>query len=205
VLAGRASATPRRSEGASEILRQTKVAKETAVKARTQAIVTLKTLIVTAPDELRAELDGLSKAALRDRCAALRPGNVANPLAAAKHAIRGLARRWIMLQAEIKEHEQIIDQLTQDAAPAMRAAFGIGPDIAAEMLIIAGDGPTERLRSEAAFAKLCGVATCYGRTEHGRRRAHPHDDLIDLRGQGCGPSKRSIGRLRPISVVVCSH
>jgi transposase len=158
VLAGRATATPRRSEGVSEILGQTKVAKDTAVKARTQAIVTLKTLIVTAPDELRAELDGLSKAALRDRCAALRPGKVASPLAAAKHAIRALARRWVMLEAEIKEHEQIIDKLTEHVAPAMRAAFGIGPDVAAEMLIIAGDRPIERLRSEAAFAKLCGAA-----------------------------------------------
>ena len=158
VLAGRAAATPRRAEGVSEILRQTKIAKDTAVKARTQAIVTLKTMVVTAPEELRAELDGLSKAALRDRCAALRPGKVTSPLAAAKHAIRALARRWVMLEAEIKEHEQIIDQLTQAAAPAMRAAFGIGPDVAAEMLIIAGDRPTERLRSEAAFAKLCGAA-----------------------------------------------
>lgn len=158
VLAGRATATPRRAEGTSEVLRQTKVAKDTAVKARTQAIITLKTLIVTAPDELRSELDGLSKAALRDRCAALRPGPVTTPLSAAKHAIRALAKRWVSLEHEVKEHEQIIDQFTQAAAPQMRAAFGIGPDIAAEMLIIAGDQPTERLRSEAAFAKLCGAA-----------------------------------------------
>jgi len=158
VLAGKATATPRRAEGTSEVLRQTKVAKDTAVKARTQAIITLKTLIVTAPDELRAELDALSKAALRDRCAALRPGPVTTPLAAAKHAVRSLARRWIALEAEIKDHEQIIDQFTTAAAPRMRAAFGIGPDIAAEMLIIAGDRPAERLRSEAAFAKLCGAA-----------------------------------------------
>jgi transposase len=33
VLAGRATATPRRAEGTSEVLRQTKVAKDTAVKA----------------------------------------------------------------------------------------------------------------------------------------------------------------------------
>jgi transposase len=158
VLAGRATATPRRAEGTSEILRQTKVAKDTAVKARTQAIITLKALIVTATDDLRAELQGLSKAALRDRCAALRPGAVTTPLAATKHALRALARRWQTLEAEIKEHEQIIDTLTQAAAPAMRVAFGIGPDIAAEMLIIAGDRPTERLRSESAFAKLCGAA-----------------------------------------------
>jgi transposase len=35
--------------------------------------------------------------------------------------------------------------------------FGIGPDTAALLLIAAGDQP-ERLRSEAAWAHLCGVA-----------------------------------------------
>ena len=38
----------------------------------------------------------------------------------------------------------------------MVAAFGIGPDTAAEMLIIAGDN-LDRVRSEPAWAKLCGV------------------------------------------------
>jgi hypothetical protein len=99
----------------------------------------------------------LSKAALRDRCASLRPGPVTSPLAATKHAIRALARRWILLDPG-QGVEQIIDAFTQAAAPAMRLAFGIGPDIAAELLTIAGDRPTERLRSEAAFAKLCGAA-----------------------------------------------
>jgi transposase len=40
--------------------------------------------------------------------------------------------------------------------PTLREAFGIGADSAAEMMIVAGDNPT-RLRSEAAFAKLCGA------------------------------------------------
>jgi transposase len=47
--------------------------RDTAVKARTQAMVILKTLIVTAPDELRHHLDGLPKMALIERCAGLRP------------------------------------------------------------------------------------------------------------------------------------
>ena len=42
------------------------------------------------------------------------------------------------------------------AAPTLREAFGIGPDSAAEMMIVAGDNPA-RVRSEAAFAKLCGA------------------------------------------------
>ena len=78
------------------------------------------------------------------------------PLAAAKHALRALARRWLQFDAEIKTHDEILDALTADAAPALRAAFGIGVDVAAEMLILAGDNP-KRIRSEAAFAKLCGA------------------------------------------------
>ncbi len=158
VLAGTATATPRRSEGTSEMLRQVKVARDTAVKARTSAIITLKALIVIAPDELRSELQPLTKAVLRDRCAGLRPGAVTTPLAAAKHSLRALARRWQQLDAEIADHDEIVEELTLAAAPTMRQAFGIGPDTAAEMLILAGDRPHERLHSEAAFAKLCGAA-----------------------------------------------
>jgi transposase len=112
---------------------------------------------VTAPDELRQELQPLSKARLRDRCAGLRPGELTTPLAAAKHALRALARRWQSLEQEIKDHDQLLDTLTARTAPALREAFGIGVDVAAEMLILAGDNPT-RIRSEAAFAKLCGAS-----------------------------------------------
>ena len=38
----------------------------------------------------------------------------------------------------------------------MLDAFGVGLDITAQMLITAGDN-AERVRNEAAFAKLCGV------------------------------------------------
>lgn len=140
------------------MVRQVKVARDTAVRARTQAIVTLKELIVTAPGELRTELEGLSKAALRDRCAGLRPAAIPTPLAAVRHTLRALGRRWQALEDEIKTHDQILDELTAAAAPRMRQAFGIGPDIAAKMLILAGDRPQERIRSEGAFAKLCGAA-----------------------------------------------
>jgi transposase len=90
VLAGKATGVPKTADGTSEMIREIKVARNTAVKARTQAIITLKTLVVTAPDELRQELQPLSKARLRDRCAGLRPGEISTPLAAAKHALRSL-------------------------------------------------------------------------------------------------------------------
>ncbi len=141
VLAGTATGVPKSANGTSEVIREIKIARDTAVKSRTQAVITLKTLIVTAPDELRQELQPLTKAKLRDRCAALRPGKVDTPLAAAKHAIRSLARRWQHLEAEIKEHDRLLDSLTAQAAPALREAFGIGVDVAAEMIILAGDKP----------------------------------------------------------------
>jgi transposase len=156
VLAGTATGVPKTADGTSEVIREIKVVRDTAVKCRTQAIITLKTLVVTAPDELRHELQPLSKAKLRDRCAGLRPGKIDTPLAAAKHALKALARRWQHLDEEIKTHDRLLDGLTAQVAPALREAFGIGVDVAAEMLILAGDNP-ERIRSEAAFAKLCGA------------------------------------------------
>jgi transposase len=92
--------------------------------------------------------------ALIRRCAALRPGAVIDPTTAAKHTLRAIARRWLGLDAEIKTHEQVLATLTSELVPDLVAAFGIGADIAAEILIVNPD----RIRSEPAFARLCGVA-----------------------------------------------
>ena len=71
-------------------------------------------------------------------------------------ALRALARRWRTLAAEIDEHDELLDIITRAAVPILREAYGIGPDAATEMMSVAGDNPT-RIRSEAAFAKLCGA------------------------------------------------
>src|SRR5919112_983095 len=71
-------------------------------------------------------------------------------------ALRALARRWLALDAEIKAHEAHLDALTAACTPTLRAAYGISTGTAAEMLILVGDQP-DRIRSEAAFAKLCGA------------------------------------------------
>ena len=54
------------------------------------------------------------------------------------------------------ELEAALDELTARANPALRGAKGVGPDVAAILLVAAGDNPG-RLRTEAAFAALCGV------------------------------------------------
>ena len=157
VLAGTATAVPKDRDGVVEMIRQVKVAKDVAVKARTASMISLKQVLVNAPPELREELEPLPKMTLIRRCAGLRPGEVVTVTAAAKHTLRAIARRWLDLDTEIKAHEKLLTRLTTDLTPQLVDAFGIGPDTAAEMLIVAGDN-AERVRSESAWAKLCGVA-----------------------------------------------
>lgn len=66
------------------------------------------------------------------------------------------SRRWFDLHEEIKIHSRHLKKQTRAAAPQLVEAVGIGLDIAAEMLVTAGDNST-RIRSEAAFAKMCGA------------------------------------------------
>ncbi|MES1956221.1 IS110 family transposase [Salinisphaera hydrothermalis] len=51
----------------------------------------------------------------------------------------------------------MIELLVMRQAPQLVEAFGIGVDTAAEILIVVGDNP-ERIKSEAALAKLAGVS-----------------------------------------------
>jgi transposase len=71
--------------------------------------------------------------------------------------MRSVARRHQRLSEEISELEEQLDRLVAEAAPELVAMEGVGTDTAASLLIAAGDNP-ERLKDEAAFAHLCGVA-----------------------------------------------
>lgn len=135
-------------------------------------MITLKATLVTAPDELRTELEPLTDFKLIQACAAVdHTGEVADPTVAIRVALASLAQRWLELHEEIKTHSKHLKELTKTAAPDLVAAFGIGPDIAAEMLVTAGDN-ADRIHSEAALAKLCGacpIPAGSGRT-NGRHR-----------------------------------
>ncbi|MBO0730549.1 MAG: IS110 family transposase [Acidimicrobiaceae bacterium] len=156
VLAGVAKAVPKSADGRVEMIRQLKVARDTAVKARTSVMITLKQIVVNSRPELREVLSLLNDKTLINRCAGFRVSKLTDTTASAKYTLRTLARRWLTLNNEIAEADRYLDELTTDVAPTMRQAFGVGPDTAAEMLIIFGDNP-ERIRSDAAFAKLCGA------------------------------------------------
>jgi transposase len=157
VLAGQAVGQPKSGTGAVEMIRHLKIARDTAVKARTQAMQTLKAIIVCSPDALREQLDQVSgKVTLLRRLAALRPGPLTSTLASAKTSLRAIARRWLLLDAEIKQHDAHLETLTAAHAPELLKAHGMASGTAAEMLLLVGDNP-ERIHSEAAFAKLCGA------------------------------------------------
>ena len=114
VLAGQATAIPKTADGAVEMLRQLKVARDTAVKAHTAPMITLKQILVTAPPALRETLQPLTDHALLTRCAGLRPGALDTPTASATYALRALARRWIALAEEIATHDPHLARLTTD-------------------------------------------------------------------------------------------
>ena len=149
--------TPKARDGRVEMIRALRVARRSAVKACTQAANQLHDLVVSAPEPLRAQVRSLAIEAVVSRAAGFRPGALSTPLAATKLAMRELARRWLALDAEIGRLDGVLDRLVAQAAPQLTALCGVGTDVAGALLVAAGDNP-QRLRSEASFARLCGVA-----------------------------------------------
>jgi transposase len=94
-------------------------------------------------------------------------------MAVHKAALCSLARRVQRLEGEIAALDARIEKLLETAAPELLARFGVGPGTAAALLVSADDNP-QRLRSEAAWARLCGVSPIpkgSGKTS-GRVKAH---------------------------------
>jgi transposase len=157
LLAGIDMPVPKAADGQVEAIRLVKIARDSAVKARSTTMITLKATLVTASTQLRADLEPLSDYKLIAAAAAL-PAEAApaDPGTAMRHVLGSLARRWLMLHEEVKDHSRHLKKLTRQVAPQLVEAVGIGFDIAAEMLTTAGDNG-HRVKSEAAFAKMCGA------------------------------------------------
>jgi transposase len=157
VQAGEVTVMPKAGTGPVEMIRCLRVARATAIRARTQTINALKGLLVTAPVELREQLRGRSATRLVAAAATLEPGPITSPLAAATLALGTLGRRHQALSAEIDSLTHQLERLVATAAPGLVARFGIGHDSAGALLVAAGDNPG-RLSSEAAFSMLCGAS-----------------------------------------------
>jgi transposase len=157
-LSGAASGTPKLRDGRVEAIRTLRVVRRSAVKARTQTMNQLRALLLTGPAELREQMRALSPTALIATCARLRPTlDLTDPEQAVKTALRRLARRHQHLAEEVRDADADLGPLVAAAGSRLLALQGVGVDVAGQLLSSAGDNP-DRLRSEAAFAHLCGVA-----------------------------------------------
>ena len=156
----RADRQDRRRAGKSdplEAVRALMVAKRSARSERTQSVNRARALVVTGPDDVRARFAKHSTTDLVTALAGLRPrpGEVVGH--ATRVALHELGRRAQFLEAQIDRLDELIVPLVASHAPGLMAIYGVGPDTAAILLVAAGDHP-ERLRSEAAWAHLCGAA-----------------------------------------------
>jgi transposase len=91
--------------------------------------------------------------ALLATCSAFRSSDRDDLVSVTKLALRGLARRVLALDEEIALLDVRRRRITTAVAPALVAAFGVGPDTATGLLLAAGDNP-ERLGNERKWAAL---------------------------------------------------
>lgn len=217
-MSGQATAIAKDTTGVVESIRVVLNARDSAVKSRTRALVQLRMLLVTAPDDLRSSLRDLTTTALLSACRGLRPdpARMTEPVQATKHALRALARRITDLDTEISDHDQILTVLVGQTAPATLARPQIGVISAAQLLVTFGQNDT-RIASEAAFARITGTApipASSGKTTRmrlhrggdrqanktlhliavGRLRNHPETIAYAARRQAEGLSKKDIIR-----------
>jgi transposase len=191
VLSGEATATPKPRTGPVESVRVLRETRGHMNKARTAAINTLRSLIITAPAALRESLHDLTGTALIAHCAAFTtPAIPAKGLrgktratahdelatalldseTAVRLALRDLAATITFHDQRISEIDTSLDTLLRRIAPRTSALFGVGPGRAAQLLLTAGDHPS-RVHNEAAFACLTGTAPLdcsSGRQQHHR-------------------------------------
>jgi transposase len=154
---GDATGSAKTRDGNVESMRVLRVARSSARRSRTQAINQIRSLVSTAPDELRSELRDLSIYRVLDLASSYRHTARTDVTTLTKLTLRTLARRALALEAEVKEIDRILKTLVAETAPELNAIDGVGTDVASALLVAAGDNP-ERLKNEATFAKLCGVS-----------------------------------------------
>lgn len=156
-LAGEALGAPKSKTGNVEGIRILGVVRLSAVKSRTQTLNQIRSLVSTAPAELREKLRALPIGDMVATCAQFRPSPSSDVENVSKVALRALARRVQYLDVEIEQIDARRLRLVSEVAPELLNAHGVGPHTAATLLVCVGDNP-ERLHSEATFARLCGVA-----------------------------------------------
>jgi len=158
-LGGRAAGATKGRDGNVEAIRALMVAKRSARSVRIKTLNQIRHLSFTAPDEIRARYKDISsRQGVAAQVAALRPRPGGDPVVfATKIAMRTLGRRVLALDEEKTVLDALLSELVTATAPELLALVGVGIDTAALLLAAAGDN-AQRIRNEAAWAHLCGVA-----------------------------------------------
>src|SRR6202044_520639 len=141
-LSGRATGKPKSRDGAAEAIRVLVVAKRSARQARVKALIQMRHLGFTAPEQLRCRFKGLTVPAMVAEGIKLRPTRSGDPvMSATKASLSSLAHRICALDDELAELDERIEALLVATVPELLDLFGVGPDTAASLVVAAGDNP----------------------------------------------------------------
>ena len=157
-LSGRAHGVAKSADGNVEAIRALLVADRSGRDARISLLNQLRHLGFTAPDELRERFRGVPSISLRRPPPRSAPTATVTPVTyATKVAMQTLGRRVIDIDADNARLNEELTDFVEATAPSLVTLHGVGTHTAAVLLVAAGDN-ADRIRSEAAFAHLCGVA-----------------------------------------------
>jgi transposase len=161
-LSGSATGSPKARDGNVEAIRVLMIARRSAVdtriETRIETLNQMRHVVFTATPEIRAKFTGLSAITLANKASALRPREGDDPVRyTTLVTIRALGHRVLYLREETKRLNRMLRPLIRQTAPTLLEVYGVGYDTAAKLLVAAGDNP-ERIRTEGAWAHLCGVA-----------------------------------------------
>jgi transposase len=169
--------------------------------SRTKAINELKSLIVVAPEHLRVGLRGASVPTQLQRIAELSsPTQATVEHRVTVLTLQSIAARIQFLIGQAAELDRELAKLVQahQAGPALLREPGVGPVVAAQLLVTWSH--RGRVRSEAAFASLAGVAPLEAssgqRTRHRLNRGGDRDlnralHTIAITRLRCHPESRA--------------
>ena len=149
-MSGSGLGTPKSQDGWVDGVRCMLAARSGAVKARTSAINTARSLLATAPEETRGRFRGMSGPKLMEALPSARDEGALGA------ALGALADLWSSARDAALGMEERIEAALKENCPALLAMYGCGPVSAAKLAVAAGDNPG-RLRSEASFAAICGA------------------------------------------------
>jgi transposase len=156
-FAGDALGAPKTRDGNVEAIRVLRLARRSASRDRTRALNQMRSLVTTAPDDLRSQLRGLTIPKLLRTAGGFRPAGRTDVGGANRMALKTLARRVAELDEEICALDDVLTPLVAETAPEMIERVGVGTDTAGALLVAAGEN-SSRIHNERSFARLCGAA-----------------------------------------------